>query len=251
VKRRTISTLSVIILVSMVFFIPSNATAYGAFNPIVTGDEIHWTVLNCNDTHSYTWTDVSYIPKGKYVLSIGENIKFTVNDPATCTGNIEIGNLTMNSVTRDELGLNLMLITGPAFPPFSNYSFNPALISPTNWATQIELANNATNERIGASLNVETYNMTFLGTSRAIISFYFTYFGQVSKAIYDNDTGLLLYMYSKYQFGYLELKITNSLDSDNIPSFEIILSISLLSLIIIVIYCKRRAQITSHYTSTN
>ncbi|NVM54030.1 MAG: hypothetical protein HWN66_10050 [Candidatus Helarchaeota archaeon] len=244
-KKQIFLVLSLIVLVGAVSVIPSIATTYTPFNSITSGDEIHWTVLNFNETsnnfQATTWLSEFYVPKGKYVLNIGDNIKFTVDNPAACIGTIQIGNLTVNSVTRHEFGLNLMLVTGPASPPFSNYSWDPALISPTNWAYQIDLANNATNER-GASLSIDTYNMTFLGVSRAVQDFYFTYGLQISKAIYDTETGLLLYMYIKFMNLYFELEITTiQADGDDIPSFGLMLSILGLSLVIIVLYRKRKA----------
>lgn len=249
-RKQIFLVVGLFILVATGSFVPSFATTYSPFNTVTSGNEIYWNVLNFNESSNNlgatTWTDEYYTPKGIYVLNIGEKIKFTVDDPAACNGTLQIGNLTVNSVTRHELGVDLMLVTGPAWPPFSNYTWDPALISPTNWAYQIELANNATNERVGASLNVDTYNMTFLGVSRVVQDFYFSWGNQISKAIYDNKTGLLLYMYCRFQNWYLELTISLS-NAGDIPSFEIFLSILVLSLVIVILFYKRKLLTIPHY----
>ncbi len=251
-RKQIFLALSIIILLTAVSLNLSSVKASSCFNPVQAGDELSWEVLDYNETTNLvepgTWTTTDYLPVADYVLNVGENIEFRVQNPSTCGGSIEIGNLTLDSIDRHDIGLNLMLITGPAWPPYSNYSFDPAFLCPTNWATQIAIANNATNERAGASIIIQTAYGVFLGENRSVVSFNFTWGSQITNTIYDNETGLLLYAYIKFELWWLEISITTP---TGIPSFEGILSILLLVGLITIIYNKRKFRAFSEFSPKN
>lgn len=237
-KKQLLFALGMIVAICAVSIVPSQAAPYNTIRPIEAGDQFYWKVLNFNETATWWGLDFPY-QSYYYRLNIGEKIIFTVSDVDNCYGYLKIGNLTVLT-ERSEIGFNLMLITGPAWPPTWNYSFDPALISPTNWQYQIELANNATDERSGASIIIGESYKTFLGLNRSVISFNFTSGEQTSNAIYDNETGVLLYIDCRHMSYWLEMILAYP---DEIPGFEIALATIIMSGFLILVYYKRRRQL--------
>jgi hypothetical protein len=231
-KKQIFLVLSIIIVLSAIYIIPSNGKTYVPFDQAVSGDQLSWKVLDYNETLNTVspaqWWNADFTFKGKYILHIGDTVTYTVDSTTECNGTLKIGNLTLTSFTRTDLGFNLNLITDPDWFPY-NYSFCPAFItSSTDWNEQIELANNASDER-GGIMVVQITSMVFLEEFRQVIFFNYTSpYGGITYAVYDNATGILMYAYSQFQMARLELLVIIPEESTSIPGFEILFSILLL-----------------------
>ncbi|MFX1294398.1 MAG: hypothetical protein ACFFD2_06030 [Promethearchaeota archaeon] len=252
-KKKISIILSTLIILSVISILPSYGNAYTPFNPIISGDQLSWELLDYNETINSVdpgdWYRTSdWVFMGKYVLNIGDIITFQVDNSLACNGSVRIGNLSVSSVTREDIGFNLNLVTGPAYPPYLNYSWNPAFISSTNWDEQIELANNASNQQ-GASLIIQTANKTFLGQPRAVISFNYSTYNKITNVIYDNETGILLYLYTEYSditSWWLEMSITIP---SGIPSFEIFFSAIALCVLVLILFYKSKFNKILNYNT--
>lgn len=242
-KKQIAFILCIIVIASAVYFLPSNATT-STFKQIAAGDQITWTVTDYNETNNLVeatdWNDVNYMRIASYSVNIGDNVTFLVGDPSACSGTFKIGNLTLETA-RVELGLNLMAITGPKYVSV-DYEFNPALLCPTNWETQISNATNAAAERSGATMIIGSSYKIFMGFNRSVISFNFTWFGQDSRTIYDNETGILLYLYAKYQLFWIEMRLESITPKSEIPAFEGLLAAFIILGITLVLYSIKKKQ---------
>jgi len=245
-KKQIILILGLILLVNFTLITINDAKAYNPFNTVVSGDKLSWKVCDYNETNNlvepgewWRYSDFSY--QGEYVLIVGDIITFTVNNPLLGNGALKIGNLTLATATRDDFGFNLNLFTAPAFPPSQNNSFTPGLLSSTNWSAQITAANK-TAEELNARIMIQTFYQEFLGQPRAVIAFYYMQGDQITNAIYDNQTGILLQYYSKHELWWLGFTIY-TLPSE-IPSFIIFLTLcALLGLVIFMIIKKKSSPI--------
>ena len=241
-KKQIWLTLGLIILLTGVSTVPSHGANYTSFSPVATGNVISWKVLDCNETNNivepvewYNMSDWSFV--GEYVINIGDIVKFTVQNVAECTGKLEIGNLTVSSMIRADAGFNLNLFTGPVY--LETYEFNPSFISSTDWDEQIELANNASDER-GATMIIQPGFLVVMGFNRSVIAFnYTTVEGLESNGIYDNETGVLLYFDYKFELSWLKMVIT----IPTIPSFGSLLTIIVLIGLSFIIYSKGKFHI--------
>ena len=223
-KRTIVFVLGVLMLFSTLSFFPISAKANSTFIPINSGDEISWEVIDYNETNNVDdpadwWRPSDWMFMGEYNLTIGELINFTVSDPASSSGALTIGTLDLSLTERHAIGFNLICFTGPA--GFYTYSFDPAFLSPTNWAVQNETAMNASAEQ-GATMIISTYNGVFLGTNRALITYFWNNSGTIGNATYDYETGVLVHLVSVNGNWHLEIEI-HSIVSSAIPGFEGIL----------------------------
>ncbi len=220
-KRTVLLVLGTILLLSTLSVFPSSVKANSTFSTISTGDQISWEVVDYNETINSDdpadwWRPSDWAFIGEYNLSIGELISFTLSDPASCSGSLSIGTLNISRTERHAIGFNLICFTGPA--GFYIYSFDPAFLSPTNWALQNETAMNASAEQ-GATIDISTSNGVFLGTNRAIITFSWNNSGTIGNATYDYETGILVHLSSLNGNWQLEIEI-DSIVLDAIPGFE-------------------------------
>lgn len=239
--------LSMLITVSV---FPSNVIAYSPFDQVASGDELQWTVLDTNETVTRTWYNVDWSLKGTFNVMKGQKIIFQVDDPSVGNGTIKIGGLTVEGVNPLDISFNLNLMTDGPWIPFYNNSFAPAFISSTDWQTQIEAAINATNDRVGmlgSAIVITSANKTFLGQTRATISFNYSMPGTIANATYDNETGILLYHYMKVELGttwWLEIVLATSTP---IPSFELIISYIALSVLVLIVLQRRFSPKNPNY----
>ncbi len=249
-KKHIVLALSIMVVLGVISVIPSLAQNDSVFKPISSGDIISWEVLDTNETNNIVepvewWRMSDFAFLGEYQIYIGERINLTVDDPAASNGTLEIGNLTVTSFTRDDAGFNLNLITGPAWFPY-NYAFDPSFISSTNWAAQLELANDSAVER-NATMLIESSYMMFLGENRSVFSFnYTTEEGLTSNTTYDAETGVLLYFYYKFELSWLKITIDEiNYHTPGIPAFESIFSVLVITAIVLVtLYKQRSGKIT-------
>jgi len=249
-KKQIILVLGLILLVNFVSVLTCSAKAYNPFNTVTSGDQLSWIVRDYNETNNIVepcewWRYSDFTFQGEFVLWVGEVITFTVNNPLLGDGALEIGNLTLASATKDDFGFNLNLFTAPAFPPYQNNSFTPGLLSSTNWSAQITAAVK-TAEELKGSIMIQTFYQEFLGQNRAVIAFYYTQGDQISNAIYDNETGILLQFYTKHQLWWLGFTIT--LPSE-VPSFVIFFTICALSGLIIIMIVRKKSCSIPHANS--
>ena len=246
-KKQILTGILLIMIVSMVSFMPSNATTSN-FKQIAPGDQIVWNVTDYNESNNIyepaDWLTELYVHVAYYILNIGENVTFLVGDPTTCGGVFDIGNLT-RATARVELGLNLNAITGPGF---GLTEFNPALLSPTNWTTQVAIANNATQERDGlygqnATISIGSSYKIVMGENRSTISFNFTWGDQISNTTYDNETGVLVYLYSQFQLHLIEMELVAIIPAPGeIPGFSAFLSILVITAFMVVLFNKSKTK---------
>ncbi|HUX99256.1 MAG TPA: hypothetical protein VMV49_06845 [Candidatus Deferrimicrobium sp.] len=241
-KKQIVIVLSIIICFNAIWFIPNNINAYNPFNSVETGDQLFWKVLDYNEPYNtidpanwYRMSDFSNM--GNYVLLIGDSVGFTVDDPENGTGTLDIGNMTISAVTRADIGFNLNLITGPAYPPYQNSSLILGLLSSTNWQEHFDEADNVSLE-IGATIINQSTYMIFLELNRSVIAFTYIFGDQITYAIYDEDTGILLYYYSKHGLWRLSMIITTA--PSEIPSFIWVFSIPILASIGFIFYLLQK-----------
>ena len=249
-KKRIMLVLGLILLVNFVSVLSCSANAYSPFNTVTAGDQLSWIVRDYNETNNLVepcewWRYSDFTFQGEFVLWVGDVITFTVNNPLLGNGALKIGNLSLALATRDDLGFNLNLFTAPAFPPFQNNSFTPGLLASTNWSAQITAAVK-TAEELKGSIMIQTFYQEFLGQSRAVIAFYYSQGDQISNAIYDNATGILLQFYTKHQLWWLGFTIT--LPSE-VPSFVIFFTICALSGLIIIMIVRKKSCSIPHANS--
>jgi hypothetical protein len=232
-KKQIVLVLGLILLVNSLLVLSPSVKAYNPFNTVVSGDQLLWKVCDYNETNNLDdpadwWRMSDFSFQGEYELYIGDIITFTVDNPNLGNGSLEIGNLTLASASRSDFSFNLNLFS--AFPP----SFTPGLLASTNWTAQIEAANNTL-----GTMMIQTTHMTFCEEVRAVIAFYYVYGDQISNAIYDNETGILLSCYTKFGDFWLGLDFMGEISSE-IPSFEIFFIISVLSAVVILALVKKK-----------
>jgi hypothetical protein len=232
-KKQIVLVLGLILLVNSLLVLSTSVKAYNPFDTVISGDQLFWKVSDYNETNNlddpadwYTYSPFSIV--AQYELYIGDIITFTVDDPNLGNGSLEIGNLTLDSVTPSDICFSLSLFS--AFPP----SFTPGLVASTNWTAQIEAAN-----KITGTMMIQTMHMTFFGEVRAVIALYYIYGDQISNAIYDNETGILLSSYTKFGNFWLELKFFNDISSE-IPSFGIYFAITILFFVVVLALVKKK-----------
>ena len=81
-----------------------------------------------------------------------------------------------------------------------------------------------------------------MGFNRSVISFNFTWFGQESITIYDNETGILLYLYAEYGQFWLEMELEAITPKNEVPAFEGLLAVYIILGLALVIYSNRKMQ---------
>ena len=86
---------------------------------------------------------------------------------------------------------------------------------------------------------IQTTHMTFCEEVRAVIAFYYLEGDQISNAIYDNETGILLSCYTKFGDFWLGLNFLGEISSE-IPSFEILFTISVLFVVMVLVLVKKK-----------
>ena len=233
-KKQVVLILGLILLVNSILVLSSSVKAYNPFNAVVSGDQLFWEVCDYNETNNLDdptdwWRMSDFSFQGQFELYIRDIITFTVDSPILGNGSLEIGNLTLASVTPSDLSFNLNLFS--AFPP----SFTPSLLASTNWSAQIEAAN-----KTAGTMMIQTAYMTFLEEVRAVIGFYYVQGDQISNAIYDNETGILLSCYTKFGDFWLGLNFLSGDVFTEIPSFEIFFALSILVALVVLTLVKKK-----------
>ncbi len=241
-KKQKIFLLGLVLLVCFISIQTNGVKASNPFNSVMPGDQLSWEVTNYNETINTVdpadwWRPSDFAFMGEYNLTIGQLINFTVSETEDCSGTLNIGTLKLTSIGRHDIGFNLILFTGPVSPPYYNYSFDPAFISPTNWHQQIVIAFNASNERFG-SLNITIGYMIIFGIYRSIISFEYNSMGQFCNASYDYETGLLLYSYAAYSNWWLELSLNRHILANTFEIDGFLISLVIIAVLTIIIIRK-------------
>lgn len=268
-KKYTYATVSCI-LIQIIFLssaqlVKADTSIPDKFNKNLDLNQVYiYNVIGFNATEPLEWLYVNYSTRGFVNIKPGDQIKvnftgFYEKDPADYNifespipyMNIEfmenksgifVSNITLFNVSNGEADLNLLL----GYNSFKSGFLIP--ISNFNNLTQLAYAQDVP-PFMNATVSVQETSKT--------ISFDFkqkTSLQQETKSIYDKASGLLIYTNTSFGNYALEMTLINlpsfPSDSLSIPSFHLLIVITILgtTITIIINICLKKIKLTKKYS---
>ena len=227
--KKTIFTNLVLLLFS------SFLVCAGSSYTIIPSDYLIYNVMDASSTINYfygAWPPGTYF--GTWSVKEGDKVMFNITSVTSnsINGTLTLGNVTFSNVRNNDVGSALAL---------SIYPWMGGLIAnSSDWDDITQLVENT-----NTTISVEQITHFVNGDNLTLVARIFevsNYYGQYSKLIYDNETGILLEGITSFSNYLLSLSLEFTSIELNIQAQKTMwtpLLVSVFSVVIVVILKKR------------